>query len=286
MRIAVFGGMNMDILGMPSGDFSLRDSVIGSVQMKPGGVGRNIAEHLAANRNTEIHLITALGGDIFAEQLQNDCNQKHILLDYALKTKNPSPAYLAIHDSQGDMIAAINDMTALEALTPETIIHVMNQLPAINFGVLDANLSDKALTVVAEKATFPLIADPVSVEKSTRLCPLLDHLAAIKPNLLEAQAMTGQAKPEDAAQVLLKKGVERVFISMGKEGLYYADLHISGHLPARKIAHGYLTGAGDALCAGLLLSLAKGMNTKAAAQDAQDFAIQFLISTIDKGECL
>lgn len=286
MRIAVFGGMNMDILGMPRDGFALRDSIIGSVRMVPGGVGRNIAQHLAAVPGTETYLVTALGSDDFARQLENDCKQKHILLTHTLRVNAPSPVYLAIHDAAGDMAAAINDMKALDALTPQAVAAILPALPDTACGVLDANLSEETLIAIAEKAHFPLIADPVSAEKSHRLLPLLHRLRAIKPNLLEARAMTGETEPEYAAQALLQKGVRQVFISLGEKGLYYADTEASGLLPAQKIAHGYLTGAGDALCAGLVLALANRQDAATAARSGQDFAVRYLMQTIRKGERL
>lgn len=286
MRIAVFGGMNMDILGIPKDAFALRDSIIGTVRMVPGGVGRNIAQHLAAVPGIETQLVTALGSDDFARQLENDCQQKHILLTHALRVNAPSPVYLAIHDAEGDMAAAINDMKALDALTPQAMDGILQKLSNVDCGVLDANLSEHTLLAIAEKAHFPLIADPVSVEKSHRLLPLLHRLWAIKPNLLEAQAMTSETKPEYAAQALLQKGVRQVFISLGEKGLYYAAEKASGLLPAQKIAHGYLTGAGDALCAGLVLALANRQDAATAAHSGQNFAVRYLMQTIDKGERL
>lgn len=284
MRIAIFGGMNMDILGVPKRDFALRDSIIGSVRMAPGGVGRNIAEHLAGMPDIETILVTVLGSDAFAQQLERDCEKKHILLRHALRVSGPSPVYLAIHDADGDMAAAINDMKALNALTPEAVGGIMRTLPAIDCGVLDANLSEETLSAIAENADFPLIADPVSAEKSRRLIPLLPRLAAIKPNRLEAEAMTGEKEPERAAKKLLDQGVQQVFISLGEKGLYYAAKENSGLLPAQKIAHGYLTGAGDALCAGLVLALAGRQDVRTAAHTGQDFAVRYLTQTIHKGE--
>ena len=37
MKIAVFGGMNMDICGRTDHPLRLRDSNIGHIQMQPGG---------------------------------------------------------------------------------------------------------------------------------------------------------------------------------------------------------------------------------------------------------
>lgn len=282
MRTAVFGGMNMDILGVPSGSFALRDSIIGSVRMVPGGVGRNIAGHLAAAPGVTVYLVTVLGSDAFARQLEEDCKAKRIRLDHAIRADAPSPTYLAIHDAEGDMVSAINDMRALDWLTPGRALAVMDALPAMDCGVLDANLSADTLAAIAQKASFPLIADPVSAEKSGRLLPILPFLAAIKPNLLEAEAMTGEREPERAAQALLGRGVRQVFISLGPKGLYYADREHSGLLPAKSIAHSYLTGAGDALCAGLVLALANGRDVLSSAQAGQEQAVRYLLQTNEK----
>ena len=46
-RLIVVGGMNLDLLGVPAGPLLPRDSNPGKITLRPGGVGRNIAEKLA-----------------------------------------------------------------------------------------------------------------------------------------------------------------------------------------------------------------------------------------------
>ena len=67
MKIAVFGGMNMDICGRTDHPLRLRDSNIGHIQMQPGGVGRNIAARLAEN-GAKCELFTVLGSDARSEE--------------------------------------------------------------------------------------------------------------------------------------------------------------------------------------------------------------------------
>lgn len=277
-NIAVFGGMNMDVLGVPQGAFALRDSIVGTVRMTAGGVGRNIAEHLAGRADTAVYLVTAVGSDAFAGALRQDCAAKNIRLQHSLSAEGPSPVYLAVHDAGRDMVAAINDMALMDKLTPEQVLGILPDLPPLRCAVLDANLRADTLLAIARHASFPLIADPVSAEKSQRLIPLLPYLDAIKPNLLEAEAMTGEKDPEKASLRLVEQGVRRVFISLGEKGLHYRDGASCGLLPARTIAHGYLTGAGDALCAGLCYALCSGVDTAQIAQTGQDFAIDYLLS--------
>ena len=83
MKIAVFGGMNMDICGRTDHPLRLRDSNIGHIQMQPGGVGRNIAARLAEN-GAKCELFTVLGSDAMSDTLRADCQKRGISLQHAL----------------------------------------------------------------------------------------------------------------------------------------------------------------------------------------------------------
>lgn len=271
--ILVIGGLNLDILGIPQGHFSCRDSLIGRVRMVPGGVGRNIAEQIARSGDS-VQLMSVLGGDSFARLLEDSCARLGIGLDYALRTRESSCVYLAVHDAQGDMAAAVNDMWAMRLLDGAAVA----RLPRDGFSacVLDANLSEEALSVAAKHLNVPLVADPVSCEKALRLAPLLPRLAAIKPNLKEALFMTGKDSLSEAAAALLDKGVNRVYISLGKDGLYCASGSERLRLPPMPAPKAPATGAGDAMTAGLVCALARGCSLQASAETGLRFAAEHL----------
>ena len=274
--VIVVGGMNLDLLGIPDGPLRARDSTPGRITLRPGGVGRNIAERLS-EAGAHVRLITALGCDERARMLERMCQASGIDLSLSVSTGCPAPCYLCIHDEQGDMALAVNDMSAMECLTPEAMGSRMPMLNAAGACVLDANLSRDTLQYIAHHATVPLILDPVSCAKAPRVQAILPFLAAIKPNRLEAEALTGERNVEKAAAALLSAGVKRVFISLGAEGVYYADGACAGYQPARPLPTIPATGAGDALCAGLTLALLAGKSTQACAQAGQDAAFQALI---------
>ena len=276
MNITVVGGMNLDLLGFPASVLLPRDSNPGSVQMRPGGVGRNIAARLTA-LGAKVSLITALGNDDQAKLLTAACKTGGIDLSHALKTDLPSPCYLCIHDEKGDMAVAISDMQAVDQLTPQAM---ENRIDFINAGsgcVLDANLSAETLQYIAAHATVPLFLDPVSCHKASKVLPILSHLTAIKPNMMEAETLTGKSSPEDAAQALREQGTRHVFISMGAKGVYYTGPHETGLCPAIPLPTIPLTGAGDALMAGVTLSLLKGKSTKDAAASGCQAAYDALL---------
>ena len=278
--ILVIGGMNMDILGVPSAGFSLRDSNRGQVHFIPGGVGRNIAQHLAA-LGAQVELMTVLGNDTYAGILADSCNERHIGLRYALRVPERSCIYLAIHDSQGDMIAALNDMRAMRYLSADSL---KKSLPADAFSacVLDANLDEETIQAAVEHIRAPMIADPVSCDKAERLRPVLPRLTALKPNMREAFQLTGKQTPEEAAQALLDTGLRQVYISMGIKGLYFASQKDRGYLSALSISGAPATGAGDAMVAGLSFAIAQGRTARECALIGRDCAASHLEAMAQK----
>ncbi len=276
MRLIVIGGMNLDVLGVPDKPLMPRDSTPGSVTLRPGGVGRNIAARLR-ELGADVSLITALGSDDRAELLSRLCRSSGIDLSLSVPTDCPAPCYLCIHDHLGDMALAVNDMSAMEKLTPDAMRLRMETVNSADACVLDANLSAETLAFIAENAAVPLILDPVSCAKAPRVKPILPYLTAIKPNRLEAEALTGERNVEKAAEALLNAGVNKVFISLGPEGIYYADAAERGYLPAIPLPNLPATGAGDALCAGITAALLQNKSVREAAQMGCENAHQVLL---------
>ena len=270
-RCAVIGAANIDIGGFPSGLCTMGDSNPGRIRMSAGGVGRNIACNLA-RLGVETHLLTALGGDAFADVARADCAAAGVQLGHALIfTDAASSAYLFIADAAGDMRMAVNDMAICERLTPEALAPSIDWLNAMDAVILDANLPEATLQYLGEALRVPLIADAVSAAKARRLLPALPRLWALKPNALEAAALTGlpvsdEAAVETVARRLRDLGLRRAFITLGERGVCCMDgddvCFIPG-MPARMVN---ATGAGDAFTAALAWAALRHMNAREAAR--------------------
>lgn len=274
--VSVVGGMNLDILGIPAGEMRLRDSNIGTIRFRPGGVGRNIAQRLAEN-GAKARLCTAISRDERSHLLKAACADSGIDLSLSVETDLPTPCYLCVHDAEGDMLAALNDMAAMEELTPAAISSRLPLLNAADACVLDANLPQETLLYLARHVTVPLILEPVSCVKAKKALPILPYLAAIKPNRMESEELTGEKDMDRAANRLLAQGVGRVFISLGKDGVLYRDAREGGVIPAIPLPRVPLTGAGDALCAGLTLALTMGKSVRECAENGVRIAYQAMI---------
>jgi pseudouridine kinase len=266
-RITVVGGANTDIIGLPEGRFALRDSSPGHVRVSPGGVGRNIAENLA-RLGAEVRLVTSFGSDAEARALDHECRRAGIDTSYSIVAEDsPGSRYLAILDATGDLAAAVSDMRALEALTPDALDPAAFIDAAVV--VLDANLRASTIARAAELAGLALLVlDPVSTAKAPRARPVLGRLAALKANLREAEELSGAAGPEGAAGRLLESGVARVFVTMGPDGAWCADRDQAFALSAQEADVVNVTGAGDAFTAGVAWGLATGRGLRETAEAA------------------
>ncbi len=268
-RIAVIGGMNMDIGGSANGKLLLRDSNPGQVSLRPGGVGRNIAHNLRL-LGAEVSLVSAVGEDAFGRELLASCEALGMDVSMTrIRPRERSSTYLYVNDEGGDMLLAVSDMDIVDRITPDSLAPLLERLNSFDAAVLDANLSRAALCFLAERLTIPLYADPVSAAKAAKLLPILPRLRGLKPNRLEAQILTGESETEKAVRSLLAAGVWRVYLSLGGDGALAAEGESLLYLPRREVQVVSTTGAGDAVTAALVWADLQGLDLETSARAAQ-----------------
>ncbi len=267
-RVAVIGGVNMDIGGSPLVKLVMRDSNPGIITARPGGVGRNIAHDLRL-LGVEVSLVAAVGGDVYGQGILDSCAALGIDMSLArFLPEKRSSTYLYVTDETGDMEIGIADMEITSCITPDYVAAHLDKLNALDAVVLDANLDAETLEFAARNITAPIIADPVSTAKAVRLLPVLDRLWAIKPNIYEAEKLTGEKDPEKAAAALIASGVKRVFISLGEEGMLAADGNTCLRMPREFVTVVNTTGAGDAATAAIVWAGLQGRDVVGCARAA------------------
>ena len=264
----VIGGANMDSCGSPAGKLIAEDSNPGAVSVRPGGVGRNIAHNLCL-LGLDVSLITALGGDIFSAGLLESC--RALGMDMRMARSLPerrSSTYLYVTDESGDMHVGISDMDIVESVSPEWLSQHIARINRADAVVIDANLPEASIAYLAANCTAPMIADPVSTVKALRLKSILPRLRAIKPNALEAAALTGEQEPERAAKALLRAGVKQVYVSLGPDGILAAQGESLIRLPCENRPVVNTTGAGDAATAAIVWAGVHGLDLASTAAAA------------------
>lgn len=272
--VFVIGAVNMDLSGTPVNSLRAGDSNPGRITLSPGGVGRNIAENLRL-LGRKVSLITIMGDDTYAGVIREHCLNAGIDLQYSFTDPlGRTSTYLCVNEQNGDLHAAVSDMTICEELTPAKLEPL---LPVLNHGsmvIADANLPEETLAWIAKNVTAPVAADPVSVSKASRLLPLLSRLTLLKPNVPEAELLTGITIQGDmnlsrAADALHRLGVKRVYISLGSRGVWADDVRDGGMMiPCAPGSIVNTTGCGDAFVAAAADAFLNGLDTMEAARRA------------------
>ncbi len=272
--VCMVGGANMDIQGFPGGTFRFRDSNPGSVKLSLGGVGRNIAENMV-KLGLMTKLLTVVGGDLYGSKILEEARQIGLDMEAALVLKDQrTSTYLSILDGQGDMQAAIADMEIMDRLSVDYIKENRHIIENAQVTVIDTNIPRDTIEYIVSNFKSPaFFLDTVSVAKAEKIKDFIGLFHTVKPNRLEAEVLTGikikdLADVKRAAKYLLDTGVKEIFITLGKDGIYYADGSSEAHLRLPEVKVVNATGAGDAFTAALVYGFLKGIELKERAHMA------------------
>ena len=275
----VCGGVNIDIGARSFAPLRAKDSNPGKVELSLGGVGRNIAHNMRL-LGVPTYLLTAVGGDSRASQVEQSCRDLGIDLSHALHVPDGrTSTYVFVGDSDGDMAIAVSDMEICKKLTPDYFASQLDLLNGAAAVVVDANLPRESIAYLTEHCTVPVFIDPVSTVKAEKLHGLLGRVHTLKPNRIEAELLSGVKITDDAslhkaAEALLAQGLQRVFISLGGDGVLAAQKDEMQLVPICKAEMRNATGAGDAMMAALVWSFLSGQSlTKSAASGTAAAAI-------------
>lgn len=261
----VVGGVNVDIGGRSMAELVASDSNPGQVRSSLGGVGRNIAHNMAL-MGLDVKILTAMGEDVYGERISKSCIELDIDASHALRLPDcATSTYLYIADKNGEMVLAISDMEICDRITPAYLSANQQILQNAQVIVADTNIPQESLVYLAENCSVPIFCDPVSTIKAEKLRPILSKIHTLKPNRMEAELLSGvaihsPADAEKAAKVLLEKGVQRVFMSMGADGMYAATAETQLWLPNIPGEMVNTTGCGDSAMAALVWAWMKGLS--------------------------
>ena len=241
----MIGGANADIIATSFNAFVPGDSNPGTVRLTAGGVGRNIAHNLAL-LGDEVVFLTQFGGDDFGQFTAESCRKAHIdisLCDYA--ASGTHSCFLSINDCDGEMVGGVADMAAADGITLEWLAKKMEKLGDVDVFVADANIPVETLAYLIDHADKPLYVDAVSGAKAAKIKEAMamsvkKHFFTLKCNQIESAVLSDL------------QGVNRRYVSLGADGLEVVEGDAKHHFPALPCHVVNVTGAGDALMAGII----------------------------------
>lgn len=263
--VCVIGGVNMDIGGTPKDTLVLNDSNPGKVSLSPGGVSRNIAENLR-RLGINVELITIFGNDGYAHSIKRNCYSLGIGVEYSETIEDGrTSTYLFINNHLGDMEVGISDMEIYKHMTPEYLSIRLDLINDSTACVLDTNIPTESLKYLMDNVTVPIFLDTVSTKKTKKIAPFIHNIFALKPNRIEAEILSGieinsEKDYKTATDIILNKGIERVYLSLGADGVYYNNGEVQGHHKALPGEIVNATGSGDSFIAAVLWSYLNGLS--------------------------
>ena len=266
LSVACIGGAHWDHKVRLSRPVELGTSNPASSARSLGGVARNVAETLA-HLDCSVAIFSVLGDDPPGRELAAALARTGVDCTAIWSTPDhPTANYTAILDPDGSLVLGIADMAIYDKLAEAWAKAILPKLADYDIWVLDANIPEVGLrSLLGGPHHWPIIlADPVSVAKSTRLLPVLGQIHVLFPDHAEAAAMSGlpvtrSGQALAAAYGLCAMGVDKVVVSQGPAGIAVAERGTSTLLPAAPADIVCdVTGAGDAFLAGYVYGLLHG----------------------------
>lgn len=269
-RVVVIGSAGIDVKGTPDSE-QLNPGIphFGIVRNTVGGVGRNIAENLA-RLEVDTVLLTAVGKDDEGARVIEACKAVGINCDHILEVEDGrTGTYMAMLKSDGQQHFAISDFEIMNHVDSDYLLDHESLFEDAAMIVIDTTLSEDSLETIFDLAArydIRVCADPTSPTLAERLCPYLAQLYLVVPNVSETTSLCGPTEqPTDregaieVARALVARGAEIAVVTMGEQGLAYADGGGSGFIRAIKTEIVDTTGAGDAFSGATIFGLLNGV---------------------------
>jgi ribokinase len=242
-----------------------------SFQLGPGGKGSNqaVAAARAAAPGISVTFISKLGSDPFGDIARTLYREESIDTQFLFTSPNPTGAAAILLDAAKGENAIIVVPGACFELTPAEVDQAAARIATSRIFV--AQLELPLATVehglqLAHAHNVPTILNPAPAATLPKtMYPLCDY---ITPNETEASTLTGVpvtdlSSADQAAAVLLSRGVRNVILTLGGHGALVKNRDITTHIPAFTAGPVVeTTGAGDAFNGALALAaaLAEGMD--------------------------
>jgi pseudouridine kinase len=280
VRVACIGGATIDRTCRLAAPVQLGTSMPVKGRRGFGGVARNVAENLA-RLAVPTSLVSTVGDDETGRSICRHLEDLGVDMGgMRLSAARPTAEYTAVVGPEGDLVLGLADMAILDAFTEEDLDRAWPHLESADWIFADCNLPACVLHPLiarCHRSGRRLAVDAVSAPKAMRLPRDLSGIDLLFLNDDEASAWLGHVAdrtsgPADSAAAVLEHGARSVVVTLGRRGLFIASGNSTSALPAVPAEPVDVTGAGDALIAGILSRLVMGEPLEAAARVGLLFA--------------
>ena len=282
--IVGIGACNVDIYGSSNIKIKTHYDHPANITSSVGGVMYNIICNYS-KLGGKAKLISAYSDDSFGKNIIEKLNEEHIDYSDSLLVKGKSSSiFMQVQDENNDMYLALCDMSIISDITSEFIIskqHIITNASAV---ILDPSLSIETIETIINicKDKVNIYVDPISDNYALKIKPYIENFCFIKPNLSELEVLVDSKIRSDeqlvsACRKLLNKGLSRIMVSRGKDGILYMDKDncIFRKIKEEKNAVN-MSGAGDALMATYIY----GVMNEYSIEDTLDYSLAAGVAAI------
>ena len=249
----------------------------GEFMMNPGGKGANQAVAVArlSAKKGSCTFIAKVGDDLFGRDTAVRMAKDGIDAKLVVDKKNASGTALILVDTKGQNCISVA-LGANGTLSPKDVKKFAKDIKGADALLMQLETPLETVLWAAQTAHakgVPVILNPAPARKlPAELYACLDW---ITPNESEAELLTGvkvtDAKSaQRAVDVLKKRGVKHVLITMGAKGVYCGNCEKL--YPCKKVKAVDCVAAGDTFNGAFVVALVEGKSCKDAIAFAQKAA--------------
>lgn len=273
-RILVVGPSNTDMIIKLERLPTRGETIIGGeFATAGGGKGANQAVQ-CARLGAPVILLARIGDDPFGNRSVEQFQKEGIDISFIIRDpEHHSGIALIFVDKKGEnMIAVAPGSNSF--LSKEDVEKAREAFKISSTLLLQLEIPlepVEASVFLAKEEGTRVILNPAPAQPLPQ--PVLSNIDILVPNETEAKILCGfppdeDIPPQKLGELLLKKGVKEVIITLGSKGSIYINEKERFEVPAFKVESIDTTAAGDSFCGALAVALAEGKEIKEAIRFA------------------
>lgn len=234
------------------------------IQTEVGGHAANVAIDLTQLGHKNVFASGCIGKDLWGDFIQKQMKAKNIpVFPQIEENVKTAKAIVLVVENIGNLFYAeltANTLLSVEHVTTLLELHkptyfYLGTVGGLKF--IDEKLT--SLLKIAKKLRCITFIDVILPSNNDwkHLEKAIPYIDILHLNETESKEFTRQNKPVKAAQKIVAKGVKLCVLSRGNKGLLAAYDKKVLEMPSFKVEQVDPTGAGDALCAGILKTLSE-----------------------------